>query len=142
MIKVPRLKSSILNRQAKNGQCIPGISTQVQHVYSSASQCLKISNQEVQFGTKEKISPGLSVQKLRSRIRFGDLTQKIIKWRSLVICQRQGMLDLLNFVSTRSRIDPSAMLSMRELDRNASGRGKPQLMIDGGQRANKKVYFL
>ena len=31
------------------------------------------------------------------------------------------------------------MLSMRELDRNASGRGKPQLMIDGGQRANKKV---
>lgn len=33
------------------------------------------------------------------------------------------------------------MLSMRELDRNASGRGKPQLMIDGGQRANKKVCF-
>ena len=28
---------------------------------------------------------------------------------------------------------------MRELDRNASGRGKPQLMVDGGIRAHKKV---
>ena len=37
------------------------------------------------------------------------------------------------------RIQPSVILSMRELDRNASGRGKPQLMVDGGIRAHKKV---
>ena len=32
----------------------------------------------------------------------------------------------------RARYGPSAVFSNRELDRNAAGRGKHQLMVDGG----------
>jgi len=82
---------------------------------------------------------GLLVRSSKSPTKFGDLTHKITKWSFLGIYQNQGMRIIFNNAFIISRIDPSAMLSMRELDRNASGRGKPQLMIDGGQRANKKV---
>lgn len=67
---------------------------------------------------------------------IGSKTQKSDKiWR---FDPKNNKMEVFGHLST-PRIDPSAMLSMRELDRNASGRGKPQLMIDGGQRANKKT---
>ncbi|CBY30569.1 unnamed protein product [Oikopleura dioica] len=67
---------------------------------------------------------------------IGSKQQKSDKiWR---FDPQNNKMELFGHLS-KPRIDPSAMLSMRELDRNASGRGKPQLMIDGGQRANKKT---
>ena len=37
----------------------------------------------------------------------------------------------------RARYGPSAVFSNRELDRNAAGRGKHQIMVDGGMEPGK-----
>ena len=41
------------------------------------------------------------------------------------------------FNSNISRYNPQAVFSNRQLDRNAAGRGKHQLMIDGGSDPGK-----